>query len=89
MAGTVDLVQRCFSGLSTREGKLWFAPAIPTEVRCLRFSLQYRGGWVDCEMTSDKMTISSREGAVKPIQVAVNGEHFELVSGAMREVALS
>lgn len=88
MAGTVDLVQRCFSGLSTREGKLWFAPVIPAEVRRLQFSLQYRGGWVDCEMTSDKMTISSREGAAKPIDVAVNEEHFELIPGAMREVAL-
>ncbi len=88
MAGTVDLVQRCFSGLSTREGKLWFAPAIPSEVKRLRFSLQYRGGWVDCEMTSDKMTITSREGIAKPIEVVVNGEHFELAPGAMREVAL-
>jgi trehalose/maltose hydrolase-like predicted phosphorylase len=88
MAGTVDLMQRCFSGLETREGKLWFAPAIPAEVRCLRFALQYRGGWVDCEMTTDTMTITSREGHARPIQVVVGGEHFELVPGAVREVAL-
>lgn len=87
MAGTVDLVQRCFSGLSTRDDRLWFAPAIPAEVRRLRFSLQYRGGWVDCEMTSDTMVIASR-GAVKPIRVAVHGERFELLPGATRELAL-
>ena len=88
MAGTVDLVQRCFSGLQTGEGKLWFSPAIPAEVRCLRFALQYRGSWIDCEMTSEAMTITSREGAAKLIHVVVNDEHFELAPGAVREVSL-
>ena len=52
MAGTVDLAPRCFAGLETREDMLWFAPAVPGEVRTLRMSLQYRGGWVDCEMSA-------------------------------------
>ncbi|MEO1060343.1 MAG: glycosyl hydrolase family 65 protein [Actinomycetota bacterium] len=89
MAGTVDLVQRCFSGLETRDGKLWFAPAVPAELGSLRFALQYRGGWVDCEMTPDQMTITSREGAAHAIQVVVNGEDFELIPGAVREIALT
>ena len=51
--------------------------------------LQFRGGWVNCEMTADRMTISSQEDAVRPIQVAVAGEEFELAPGAVREVALT
>ncbi|MEM9041026.1 MAG: glycosyl hydrolase family 65 protein, partial [Actinomycetota bacterium] len=88
MAGTVDLVQRCFSGLETRDGTLRFAPAVPPELGSLRFALQYRGGWVDCEMTPDRMTITSRTGAPHAIRVAVDGDDFELVPGATREIAL-
>ncbi len=90
MAGTVDLVQRCFAGLETAEDKLWFAPAIPDEVRSLKMSLQFRGGWVDCVMTNDEMTITSREGAAaKPVQIVVDGEEFELLPGAVREITLA
>ena len=31
MAGTVDLLLRCYTGLETREGKLWLHPTLPTE----------------------------------------------------------
>ncbi|MEM8748000.1 MAG: glycosyl hydrolase family 65 protein, partial [Actinomycetota bacterium] len=88
MAGTVDLVQRCFSGLETRDGMLRFAPAVPPELGSLRFALQYRSGWVDCEMTPDRMTITSRAGAPHAIRVAIDGEDFELVPGETREIPL-
>ena len=89
MAGTVDLVRRCFAGMETREGKLWFTPSIPNELRSLRMSLQYRGGWVDCEMSAESMTITSREDAANPVLVVVNDEEFELTPGAVRTVALA
>ena len=88
MAGTVDLVQRCFSGLDTRGGVLHFEPAIPDELQWLRFDLQYRGGWVQCEMSAETMSIRSHEGAVRTINIAIGDEEFELEPGALRRVEL-
>jgi alpha,alpha-trehalase len=88
MAGTVDLVQRCFSGLDTRDGKLRFDPAVPDELRWLRFDMVYRGGWVRCEMSAEVMTITSHEGAVRTIDVAIRDEEFQLEPGALRRVEL-
>ncbi|MFW2334953.1 glycoside hydrolase family 65 protein [Ilumatobacter sp.] len=88
MAGTVDLAQRCFSGLDTRGGVLRFDPAIPDELQWLRFDLQYRGGWVQCEMSAKMMSITSHEGAVRTIKIAIRDDEFELHPGALRRVEL-
>jgi alpha,alpha-trehalase len=88
MAGTVDLVQRCFSGLDTRGGMLRFDPAIPDELQWLRFDMQYMGGWLQCEMSSEMMSITSHEGAVRTIKIAIRDEEFELETGALRRVEL-
>ena len=37
MAGTVDLVQRAFTGLETRDEVLWLDPSLPEELTRLRF----------------------------------------------------
>ena len=42
MAGTVDLLLRCYTGLETRDGKLWLHPALPTELGQVRFQISYR-----------------------------------------------
>ncbi|MFC9279830.1 glycoside hydrolase family 65 protein [Streptomyces collinus] len=45
MAGTLDLVQRCLTGLETRDGKLWLDPVHLPELSSYGFSLRYRGNW--------------------------------------------
>ena len=37
MAGTVDLVQRGYAGIATRDGVLWLDPALPDELPSLGF----------------------------------------------------
>ena len=67
---------------------LRFDPAIPDELQWLRFDMQYRGGWVQCEMSAETMSITSHEGAVRTIKIAIRDEEFELEPGALRRVAL-
>src|SRR5215207_9992557 len=43
MAGTVDLVQLCYTGLETREDVLWLNPSLPGELDGLDFDVRYRG----------------------------------------------
>ncbi|MGW3356257.1 glycoside hydrolase family 65 protein [Streptomyces bungoensis] len=45
MAGTLDLVQRCLTGLETRDGMLWLDPVPLPELSSYGFSLRYQGHW--------------------------------------------
>ena len=42
MAGTIDLLQRGFTGIETRADALWLDPACCDELAELRFRLRYR-----------------------------------------------
>ncbi len=88
MAGSVDLVQRCYAGVETRNGVLRLDPAIPDELGRLNFSVQYHGTWVDCEMTGELVTVAVPPGPGDPIPVAVAGQHFDVAPGSRREITL-
>ncbi|MFJ9815094.1 glycoside hydrolase family 65 protein [Streptomyces sp. NPDC101151] len=45
MAGTLDLVQRCLTGLETRDGLLWLDPVPLPELSTYGFALRYHGHW--------------------------------------------
>ena len=57
MAGTVDLIQRCYTGLETRGDELVLNPLLPTELEFLRFSLRYRGHNIELAFTHDEVTV--------------------------------
>ena len=78
MAGSVDLVQRCYAGVDTRGGVLRFDPAIPEELGSLTFSVQYQRTWVHCHMTGDTVTLEVPGGPGTPITVAVRDQEFTL-----------
>ena len=42
MAGTIDLLQRGFTGLETRKDALWLDPYLPDGLASMRFRLRYR-----------------------------------------------
>lgn len=46
MAGTVDIAQRCFTGIEIRRDVLWFNPLLPEELRQIEFRLRYRSHWL-------------------------------------------
>jgi trehalose/maltose hydrolase-like predicted phosphorylase/beta-phosphoglucomutase-like phosphatase (HAD superfamily) len=88
MAGTVDIVLRCLTGMRARGPVLRFEPALPPEVKQLRFSVHYRGHRIDVELAEDHMRLGSRPGPAQPIQVLVHDQTVELAAGQEREVSL-
>jgi alpha,alpha-trehalase len=82
MAGTVDLVLRCLTGLRARGEVLRFDPAIPPEIKQLRFSVHYRGHRVELVFSEDRVEVSSRPGPAAPITVLVRNDTVELCPGA-------
>jgi trehalose/maltose hydrolase-like predicted phosphorylase/beta-phosphoglucomutase-like phosphatase (HAD superfamily) len=89
MAGTVDIVLRCLTGMRPRGPVLRFDPALPPQVKQLRFSVHYRGHRIDVDLAEDRLRLSSRPGGAQPIQVLVDGQTVELAPGQDREVPLN
>jgi trehalose/maltose hydrolase-like predicted phosphorylase/beta-phosphoglucomutase-like phosphatase (HAD superfamily) len=88
MAGTVDMVLRCLAGLRARGEVLWFDPALPPQVKQVRFSIHYRHHRIDVALAEDRLQISSRPGEGRPIQVHVRDQTIQLVPGARHQFPL-
>jgi trehalose/maltose hydrolase-like predicted phosphorylase len=89
MAGTVDLAQRCYTGLETREDVLWLNPSLPEKLDGLDFDVRYRGHWgVNLHLTPQLLGVRVADSDAAPIRVGVNGEIVELSPGSMREFPL-
>jgi trehalose/maltose hydrolase-like predicted phosphorylase len=82
MAGTVDLVQRCYTGIEPRGDVLWLNPLLPTEVRELRFDLRYRRRWLGLHLTCDTVEVSHRRERPGAVKVGLADEVIELEPGA-------
>ncbi|MGB3224642.1 MAG: glycosyl hydrolase family 65 protein, partial [Desulforhopalus sp.] len=88
MAGTVDLMQRCYSGLETRQDALWFNPALPEEVQSLTFNILYREHWLHVIIQKKSINISSRGETSLPINVGLRDKLHELQTGGTIELDL-
>ncbi|QKG27120.1 glycoside hydrolase family 65 protein [Actinomadura verrucosospora] len=89
MAGTVDLVQRCYAGLSTRGGTLHLDPRLPSAIGRLHLGLRYRGHWgVDLTCHQDRLRVSLRPGVAPPIRIAFGTEEVLIEPGAFWETPL-
>jgi len=81
MAGTVDLILRCYSGLESRDDVLWFAPSLPPKLKSLRFGIHYRRSRIDVDITSTRIRLRSKPAVDGPIKVGFKGQIHELGPG--------
>jgi trehalose-phosphatase len=86
MAGTVDLVQRAFSGMQARGDVLWFDPALPVELPELRFSVHYRGHRVDVTISAERFRVAARPGPGRPIKLGLRDKVIDLEPGGTVEL---
>jgi trehalose/maltose hydrolase-like predicted phosphorylase len=89
MAGTVDLVQRCYTGLEARGDVLWLNPNLPEELDGLDLDLRYRGHWgIKVHVTRGRLRVALRPAVAAPIRVGVDGRVAEIAPGEAREFPL-
>lgn len=88
MAGSVDLLVRCYTGLETRADALWFHPLLPAELESLRFILVYRSHRLTVSITRRSLRLDSAAGEASPIRVMVEGRPVLLHTGESRTFAL-
>ena len=88
MAGTVDLVQRGFTGIETREDALWLDPSIPDELGELRFEIWYRGHLLEFHVTPERLSVTTRPGDAQPIRLGIRDQIIEVRAGTTKIVDL-
>ncbi|HSJ44358.1 MAG TPA: glycosyl hydrolase family 65 protein [Euzebyales bacterium] len=88
MAGTVDLVQRGYTGLLPRGDVLWFDPMLPAEIDRLQFTIRYRRAW-DVLFDIDRERIRVTTPAGSTIKVGYDGRVTEVAPGTTTDIELS
>jgi len=81
MAGTVDLMLRCYTGLETRDDVLILHPILPTELDRVQLQLNYRGHGIAVELIPSTMELQLQTRAVSPIQVRVDDQTVTMHAG--------
>jgi trehalose/maltose hydrolase-like predicted phosphorylase len=88
MAGTVDLIVRCFAGIETRDGMLWLHPVLPPELASIEFTIIYRGQQIAVELTPHLVRLRLARFGTHPIAVCVEGHRRLLGPGDVYEARL-
>ncbi|MFE0464569.1 glycoside hydrolase family 65 protein [Kitasatospora sp. NPDC058965] len=74
MAGAVDLLQRCYTGLEVREDALWLDPRLPTALDRLELDLRYRGHWgLTVAVDRHTVTVGLPQDRQDPVRVRLRG----------------
>ncbi len=81
MAGSIDLLQRCFSGIEIREDRLILGPSWPAPMGALRFPMTYRNHRLEIVIRGRRAEISSDPSDASPILVECRGLTQELQPG--------
>ncbi|MFW6042801.1 MAG: glycoside hydrolase family 65 protein [Marinilabiliaceae bacterium] len=89
MAGTVDMIQRCYTGLEIRGGILWINPKLPREIKGFNMRIRYRGHWIWMHFTQRKVEVSFEMGRSPQIQIGFIDKVYELGEGDRKEFILS
>ena len=81
MAGTVDILQRCYTGLEFHDDILFFNPSIPRGLPKLSMKIKYRGNWFDITATPESMSIAADTCDLQATKVGFQGKVYELKPG--------
>jgi alpha,alpha-trehalase len=84
MGGTVDIVQRCYTGIVTRDDVLWLNPRLPKEMIRLAFQIQYRHQVVQLEITRKTTIVSTGFSSAEPVKIGFKGKVYEFEAGQRR-----
>lgn len=88
MAGTVDLVQRCLTGLTIRGGALHFDPVVPAPLRRIELKIRYLGHWLNIAVTAKLLSITVHAGWADPVPVYIEGAVHKLAPGKSYDFAI-
>ncbi|MFF1870521.1 glycosyl hydrolase family 65 protein [Streptomyces sp. CB03911] len=89
MAGTVDLLQRCYTGLEIREDTIWLDPRLPSAIGRVDLDLRYRGHWgIALSFGRHSVEVSLRESHQEPVRVGFRGSSTIVRPGGSHRFSL-
>jgi trehalose/maltose hydrolase-like predicted phosphorylase len=89
MAGTLDLIERGFTGLETRGDVLGLDPCLPDALTGMRFRLRYRDHpEITVAVRQDRVTVGGEERRAGVLPFRVRDEEYQLDLRGSREVPL-
>ncbi len=88
MAGTVDLLERGYTGLELRRDALHFNPALPSHLTALKIQIRYRGHSLALEVRADTLTVTSMKSDRGPIKIGCGPQMRELHPGESAQFTL-
>ena len=83
MAGSVDLMQRCFTGLETRSNRIILSPNWPESLGVLAFPIHYRGLHLHLRVSGRGVIISVDPRDAPGIEVECRGQVVQLMPGTI------
>jgi len=88
MAGTVDMVQRGYTGLQLWNDMLWLNPKLPEQIKKLRFKIKYRGHWLELDISKDQLKISSVGGWPHTVPLMIGDKQYKIHEGEEKVIEL-
>jgi alpha,alpha-trehalase len=88
MAGTVDLIQRCYTGIEIRDQHLWLNPALPEELIHLCIRVRFRDQTIEVHISHDLIRVQALSPESEEIRLGVNSEVVSLKAGETLEIKL-
>lgn len=81
MAGTIDIIQRGYTGIVTRDDVLWFNPYLPKDLNRLAFNIHYRSQSLRFTITHSTVTVKALHSSAKPVQIGFLEDTYSIQSG--------
>ncbi len=81
MAGSIDLVQRCFTGLETRGDRMVLSPYWPQSLGALGFPIHYRGHHLHIRVSGKGAEVSVDPREAPPVTIECRGRMEQLTPG--------
>ena len=73
MAGSIDVLERCFAGVETRDDALWLNPYWPAELGELEFDVSYRQHLLRLRINGAAVSVASIGGIRRPVPIRSRG----------------
>jgi len=89
MAGTVDLILRCYSGLEMRDDVLRLRPSLPPELPQAAFEIVYRGQPISIELTRAHVRLRLHAHSGDSITVCIEDQMSVLSPGEVHVMTLA
>jgi alpha,alpha-trehalase len=89
MAGTVDIIQRCYTGIDVHGDVLWLNPQLPDEISSLELELSYRNEKVHLDITQSNIRVVLDPAARRSVRVGLVDKVHRMEPGSAVEAHLA